>query len=154
MAGGTAVGKEQSQVITTLPGGDRGGVCPWPLLRRLALRGKKRSLRLIPVLLLIQALPEGGRGGSCPWQPLPSFGQEAGSGFGEPVCFSAVRRTRIHACAPGTAWERLCELRISRQLRAPLGDGQVIAFGGYGKAQLQGRRFREKCLARAQLIAS
>ena len=52
--------------------------------------------------------------------------------------------TMIRACAPGTAWNRLCELRVSRRLRAPLGGELVISFGGYGKARLQCRRFYKR----------
>ena len=48
--------------------------------------------------------------------------------------------TMIRACAPGTAWNRLCELRVSRRLRAPFGGVLVISFGGYGEARLRCRR--------------
>lgn len=68
--------------------------------------------------------------------------------------FSTVRGTMIHACAPGTDWKRLCELRTSMQPRVPFGDELVISFGGYEKARLQGRRFCEECPARSQLSAS
>ena len=64
--------------------------------------------------------------------------------------FATLRGSVIHCQVPGTSWVKMCESRVSRQLRQPRKLADVLDFGGHSNALTQGRRFCAECLSRAR----
>ena len=68
--------------------------------------------------------------------------------------FATARGTVIHIQAPDTAWGKMCESRTARAGRPARSAEDVIEYGGYAKAKLQGRNFCAECAARARVLLS